>query len=278
MPELSYCAEQARRHDRDRFLCALFAPEAEREALAALYAFNAEVARIPELVTEPLVGRMRVQWWRDAIEAVFAGRPPAHAVAGPLAEAVRRHGLGREPFDRLLDAREGDLDPEVQPPTLDALVAYAEATSSTLAALGVRVLDADGAAPAACEAGIAWALAGLVRAVPFHARMRRLMLPADLGRAAGLDAEAVFRGRPPPALAEVVRAVVAAAASHLEAARARRAEVPVHALPVMLIATLAEADIRRIAAAGYDPFAPGLARRPPAALVTLLVRRLRRRY
>ena len=61
-----------RRHDRDRFQTALFAPAARREALFALYAFNYEIARVREVVTEPMLGRIRLEWWRENIAAAFA--------------------------------------------------------------------------------------------------------------------------------------------------------------------------------------------------------------
>src|SRR5471030_76032 len=90
---LSYCAEQVRRYDRDRFLTALFAPPPQREDLFALYAFNLEIAKIRETVTEPMLGRIRLQWWREAIAALEQGVVRQHGVVEPLAEAVRRHAL-----------------------------------------------------------------------------------------------------------------------------------------------------------------------------------------
>jgi len=229
MPELSYCGEQIRRHDNDRFACALFAPPPEREALAALYAFNLEVARIPEVVRETLLGHMRLQWWRDCIAAIYDGNPPEHQVAVPLAEAVARHGLERPLFDRLLDARAADLDPD-PPADLATLVRYADDTSGTLTGLALTVLGAGDAADAGRDIGIAWALTGLPRAVPFHAQARRCYLPADLCREAGLDVESVFALKPGPELARVVAAIADVASDHLRSARSRRREVPKAAL------------------------------------------------
>ena len=100
---LAYCADQVRRHDHERYLTALFAPARRRSAILALYAFNLEVARIREAVSEPLLGRVRLQWWRDAIGAVYdRGAPPRHPVLEALAPAVHAHQLNREHFDRLL--------------------------------------------------------------------------------------------------------------------------------------------------------------------------------
>jgi len=254
MPDLSYCAEQIRRHDNDRFVCSLFAPPTEREALAALYAFNLEVARIPEVVSETLLGHMRLQWWRDCIAAIYEGAPPEHQVAAPLAEAVARHELERDLFDRLLDARAADLDPD-PPRDLAALVRYADDTSGTLTGLALTVLGAADAAHAGRDVGIAWALTGLLRAVPFHARARRCYLPADVCRDAGLDVESVFALRPGPELAQVVAVLAEAAADRLRTARSRCHEVPVAALPALLPATMAEHDLARLRRNRFDPFA-----------------------
>jgi len=254
MPELSYCGEQIRRHDNDRFVCALFAPPPERDALTALYAFNLEVARIPEVVRETLLGHMRLQWWRDCIAAIYEGTPPEHQVAVPLAEAVARHGLERSLFDRLLDARAADLDPD-PPRDLAVLIRYADDTSGTLNGLALTVLGAEDAADVGRDVGIAWALTGLLRAVPFHAQARRCYLLADLCRDAGLDVEDVFALRPGPELARVVAVIADLASDHLRAARSRRREVSRAALPALLPATLAHHDLARLRRSRFDPFA-----------------------
>ena len=66
---LSPLGELVRRHDRDRYQTALFAPADRREALFALYAFNYEIARVRESVTQPMLGQIRLQWWREVIDA-----------------------------------------------------------------------------------------------------------------------------------------------------------------------------------------------------------------
>src|SRR5208282_2178696 len=73
---LSPVAALVRRHDRDRFQTALFAPAARREALFALYAFNCEIARVRERVTQPTLGQIRLQWWREAIETAYRDTMP----------------------------------------------------------------------------------------------------------------------------------------------------------------------------------------------------------
>ncbi len=276
--ELSYCARQVRRHDPERYLACLFAPAARREALFALYGFNLEVAKTAEVVSEALLGRIRLQWWRDSLEEIYSGAARAHQVLGPLAEAIRDHGLSRTPFETLIDAREGDLERE-PPANLDALETYAAATSGGLQVLALEILGAAGAAEAAARhVGIAWALTGLLRAVPFHARQRRLYLPDDLCRAAGLDVASLFELQSSPALCRVAEQVAGRARAHLKAARAERGRVPRHALPALLPARLAERHLARLDGAGHDPFRPSVQAEPTGAAWRLALAALVRRY
>src|SRR5271155_1201163 len=87
---LSPVAALVRRHDRDRYQTALFAPAARREALFALYAFNYEIARVRESVTERALGHIRLEWWRETVDAAYGGTPVRqHPVAEALAEVIR---------------------------------------------------------------------------------------------------------------------------------------------------------------------------------------------
>jgi phytoene synthase len=279
MPRLSYCAEQVRRFDNDRFICSLFAPPDEREALAAIHAYNLEVARIREIAREPLLGHMRLQWWRDAMDPIYAGQPPRHQIAVAVAEAVSRFGLSRGHFDRLLDARALDLD-DAAPQTLAALIEYADATSATLAALSLEILGEAGEAPrkAARDVGIAWALTGILRAVPFHAQARRVYLPAELNREAGLDVALMFERGPTAGLPSVVATISGKAREFLRSARGYRAEVSKKALPALFPATLAEFYLRRLSKSGFNPFDTRIQAAGPSRLFRVAFNRVRQSY
>ena len=262
----SDAARLVRRHDRDRFLTALFAPPERRGELLALYAFNHEVAKTREVVSEATLGEIRLQWWRDGIDAIYAGNAPRrHEVLEPLGAAIRGRGLTHAHFARLIEARRQDLA-DTPPAALAALEDYAEATSAGLVWLALEILGERGerAMAAGRATGIAQALIGLLRAVPLHARAKRLYLPRDLTVAAGLRVERdLFELRSSAALRAVVREVATAAARHLAAAEALNAAAPRAALPALLPAVLAAADLKRLARAGYDPFAPRVVRADP---------------
>ena len=80
MDVYEHCARTVRELDRDRYIADLFAPAAARKHLFALHAFSAEVARIRDTVSDPVLGEIRLQWWRDALIAGGGGHPVASAL------------------------------------------------------------------------------------------------------------------------------------------------------------------------------------------------------
>lgn len=136
------CAALLERGDADRFAALMAAPVAARASLAPLWAFNLEVARAPWVSSEPLIGEMRLQFWRDVLAEVGQGKPArAHEVAAPLAAVLRPVPELLEPLDRLVAARWWDLG---RTPFDDdaALRDYIDATAGTLAWAGARLLGA----------------------------------------------------------------------------------------------------------------------------------------
>lgn len=279
-PGLSHVGDMVRRYDRDRFLTALFAPPDRREDLMALYAFNLEIAKTREAVSEPLIGMMRLQWWRDAIAEIYdTGAPRRHAVTQPLAEAIARHGLARDAFDRLIDSRERDLE-DTGFMSLDKLEDYAVATNLPLLQLGLAVLGVDPHPVSDCARGIGagYALAGLMRALPHLLRKRHLVLPEDIAQRHGVDRGALLDLKPTPGLAEAVAEICQRARSRLEEGRSAWSGPAGPAMAVLLQAALAQSHLRNLRRAGYDPFHPRLARRPALLAAELWLRATFKRY
>ena len=63
----AFCAELVRSHDFARYAATLFVPSEQRRALLAVYAFNVEISRVREQVSQPLPGEIRLQWWTDML-------------------------------------------------------------------------------------------------------------------------------------------------------------------------------------------------------------------
>jgi phytoene synthase len=171
--------------DPDRYTATLFVPRPAQERLFALYAFNIELARIAELVKEPQLGEIRLQWWREAMERGLAGEATGHPVAEAIARAARDCNLTSEDLDKLIDARHFDVSVKHMPDDA-ALDAYLDRTAGTLFRLAARIADAggEGAEPASVEkaakaAGMAYGLTGLMRALPAHLVQGRIDIPAD---------------------------------------------------------------------------------------------------
>jgi len=266
--------EFVRRHDHDRFLVSLLAPADRRADLWALLAFNLEIARVREAVSQPIIGQIRLQWWRDALDEIYTGKlVRRHEVVDPLAAAIAKYRLTRTHFDTLIDGRDFDLGDE-PPASLAALETYLEKTSSRLIDLQLEILGVE--APAAFEAarpvGVAWGLIGLVRALPFHVRHGRVYLPADLMAAAGVDQAALKGGKGSSATATVVRQMTERAEALLVQARALK--VPRTAVPALLLAAPGRLYLRRLASAAHDPFDPRIQAPDPWAVPRLVVARL----
>lgn len=246
-----------RDHDRDRWLSTLFAPATVRPALQALYAFNAEIARVRELVSDPLPGEMRYQWWRDVLAGQGRGEVASHPVAAVLLDTIARYRLPLGAFENLIEARTFDLYDDPMP-TVGDLEGYCGETSSALIRLGSMIL-ADGRDPggadAAGHAGVAYAITGLLRALPWHASQGLVMLPADRMEAHGVRRDDVLRGRDTPALRALLADMRQLARRHLEQTRSRIAEVGPRIAPAFLQVALVEPYLDRMDKAGYAPFA-----------------------
>lgn len=162
--------ERLKSVDPDRYRAALFAEPERRERLFLLYAFHAELAKVPELVSEPMAGRIRYQWWRDVVEEIYTDKiVRAHEITTPLAALLRKVEMPRFWVDTLIDGRERDLDPRPFTDLEDAQ-AYCRKTSGTLIKMAAYCLAPDKAQneDMIAKAGDVWGLTGLARAWSYY--------------------------------------------------------------------------------------------------------------
>jgi phytoene synthase len=221
----AHCESLARAHDRDRWLSALFAPAPVRPHLHALTAFNYEVGRLREVVREPLAGELRLTWWRDALTDAGAS---GHPVAEALLDTIARFDLPVALFENHIAARQFDLYDDPMP-SLNDLEGYCGETASSLFQLAALILAEGrdvGAADASGHAGVSYAIAGLLRALPLTSARGQVYLPRDLLERHGVSAEDVRARRSGAGLAAALRELCAEARSHMAKAEARIASLP----------------------------------------------------
>jgi len=246
----SNAADTLRGADYDRYLSAFFAPASARPHLLTLYAFNYEVAKTAEAISQPIAGQIRLQWWRDRIAELYAGAASAHKLTNALGETIAAHTLPRALFDELIDARESDLE-EIPFADMASLVSYADATSANIMRLAARVLGAGASLDEqAGELGIAYALIGLCRALPFNAARRRLVLPRDRVSKLGISIEDIFGGT--TNVTEILTELVDDARSRSRTVS--RTRVARGFLPALLPGALIPLYARILTKPGFNPF------------------------
>lgn len=215
---MSSLADLVKAHDYDRYVATLFAPLSKREALFALYAFDAEVSRISELVHDAMPGEIRLQWWRDVVNGERDGEAAGHPIAAQLLRTILEHKLPRNAFDAYCEARVFDFYQDVMPDR-PALEAYFGATQSALIQLAAIILDpetAGRASEAAGHAGVAKGIATLLTRLPRIRQKGQGFVPLTILNAAGLSQDAFVGGPPMDAGKRLVQAIAALGHEHLQ--------------------------------------------------------------
>lgn len=220
---LQACADLVARGDPDRFRAVMAAPVAARRVLLPLYALNIEVSRAPWVTAEPLIAEMRLQFWRDVVDELAAGKAPrAHEIVEPLAQAVPRDLIGA--LDAMIAARRWDIHRDAFADGA-AFDAYLDDTAATLVCVAARALGAPPEAePVLRDAGRAFGLANYLGAIPRLEAAGRIPL---------------VDGRP-----EAIRDLAGEGLARLARARRDRRMVPRGAAPALYAGFRAERVLR----------------------------------
>lgn len=200
--------------DMPKYLACLFVPEEKRNAFATLNVYAAELKRIPGLVSEPMPGEIRLQWWRDVISREGDASSP---LASELLDVISEYDLPASSLIAMSEARIFDLyhDPM---PDIAALETYLGETEAALIQLGGLILDPAhyaGAAEAAGHAGMAIGVAGILRQLASKTAAQRIYIPADILAAIGSSTEQLFNGDQ-TARGKAIAAMVALGRDHLK--------------------------------------------------------------
>lgn len=246
----SYCVQQVRSYDYHHYLCLLHLSPAMRKAAFALRAFNVETARAMDVSSDPKIGLMRLFWWQEAIDKIFANKLIEHPAALALSSVILEQKISKHWLKRSVQARINDASREEHtiPETIGDLEGYAEDTVSTilystLQAGGIHSTAAD---HAASHIGKASGLLLLLRSLPHHAsRHGRIpYIPADVAARHGLlitgNGRSDIKMESGEGLSDAVFEVASIANIHLQKARELAKTVPAEAVPVLLPAVPAQ--------------------------------------
>jgi phytoene synthase len=265
--DAAFCADLVRSHDFARYAATIFVPADVRRGLLALYAFNVEISRVRDQVTQALPGEIRMQWWSDLLAGHAHGGAEGNPVAAELMQVIRAADLPVEMLSHLIEEHQFDLynDPM---PTMAALEGYLNETASALFALAARIA---GGPPSpeldhlARHAGLAQGFVQVIAMLPHDAPRRQLFLPQQVLAQHGSDIEEVFAGKITPRLRAASDQLLAEARRHLDAAFGLLGGVPAEVRPVFLPLAVVWRDLKRFSRADHDPFAP----QPRSRLSTL---------
>jgi phytoene synthase len=253
----AFCADLVRAHDFERYASTLFVSADSRRALLALYAFNVEISRVRDQVSQPLPGEIRLQWWTDMLAGAGHGGVEGNPVAAEVLLATRTYGLPVERLSRLVDEHQFDLynDPM---PSMAALEAYVHDTSSALFALGARIMgrQSEETDHLARHAGLAQGFARVIATLPIDASRRQLFVPVQVLESHGSGIEEVFAGRETPQLRAALDQLIGEARAHLKTAFELLPSAPPEVRPLFLPLALVRRDLARMSRADSDPFTP----------------------
>jgi phytoene synthase len=252
-----FCTDLVRNHDFVRYASTLFVPVELRRPLLALYAFNVEVSRVREQVSQPLPGEVRLQWWTDMLLGAGHDGAEGNPVASELLRAIQSFRLPVDRLARLVEEHQFDVynDPM---PTLSALEGYANDTASALFALAARIAGSPSAEldHLARHAGLAFGFVQAINAVPRDAARRQLFVPLQLLQKHGSGMEQVFASKQTPQARAGIDELIAAARQHLDTALALLPETPPEMRPTFLPLAVTRTDLTRLSRADNDPFVP----------------------
>jgi phytoene synthase len=253
----AFCADLVRAHDFERYAATLFVNADRRRALLAVYAFNVEISRVREQVSQPLPGEIRLQWWTDMLAGAGHGGVEGNPVAAELLLTIQTYGLPAERLSRLIDEHQFDLYNDPMPSTA-ALEAYVHDTSSALYALGARIMGRQSEASdhLARHAGFAQGMVRVIASLPIDAARRQLFAPLQLLESHGSGMEEVFAGKETPRMRAALDQLIAEARGHLKTAFELLGSAPPEVRPLFLPLALVRRDLRRMSRADCDLFAP----------------------
>lgn len=222
----------------------------------ALFAFLAEVARTRSMISEPMPGEIRLQWWRDAIGGIEHGAVGSNPLAAALLEAMGRDGLPAATLQAVLDGRTFDLYDDPMPET-HTFEGYAGEVWSGPMALAMGYLASEPAgqfADAAGHGGVALTVARVLTGFHHWTARGQTLIPKPMLDEAGTTPDALRLGKQTAGLSDALKAFIAYGQSHVHKAQEAARSLPSAAYPILLPVSLASRTFKEAEGWADDPF------------------------
>ena len=248
----SYCVALVRERNIDRYLAALFLSSDIRRDVYALYAFDAEITHIRSMIKEPMMGEIRLQWWRDIISGDRAGEAQSNPVASELMRVVDLNNLTPMGFDNYLKARVFDLYNDPMPDTA-TFEGYSGETSSFLfyqtASILARTTDvaiAGELTECAGHAGVCWAIVDVLKNLPVHRARHQCFVSGDVLTKADVTLDEYFSDENEDQKVSLVYELIVEARRHQHNFRDHFTKLPLELRPAFLPMSLVSPCLVRI--------------------------------
>ena len=242
---LSYIASDIRKNDNDRFLCTLLAPEDKREEIFTIYAFNLELSKVKETTKEEMIGLIRFQWWREAIEEIYAGKVRKHDVVERISEIAKKYAMPKNLFLDAIDEREKELAP-ICFQTKAELENYVDKATGNIFRLVAKILSVEEDVGGLAKA---WVYAGILRSVKFNAMHNKVFFPQEMLEKHGVSAEDILTCKFNGNVKNLIKELHNEAHAALKNIKKHKKFLAVYAHKI-----IADAYLRRIKKAGFDVF------------------------
>ena len=230
----SHIQQELKNNDSERYLTCLYLPENIRHCAMTLYAFDAEISRIPSVVSEPMPGEIRIQWWRDLIKS--GGNVGSGPLAEALLEVTKEHKLPLDVLDNYLEARIFDLyqDPMPDVGTYEGYLGETVSSFLNMIALASGQERSSNLADACGHAGVA---IGISRHLSLCASARargQVFFPLPMLEACGLNREQWLKDDVDGSHEAVIFSLISKARDHLAKAKIAIAGLPSESKSIFL--------------------------------------------
>jgi phytoene synthase len=201
-------------------------PQAQRDAMFAIYSFCRQVDDIADAPGPRDGRRAELAAWRADIEALYAGAVTART--RDLAKPMRDYGLEKADFLAVIDGMEMDVIADVRAPTWPELDLYCDRVASAVGRLSVKVfgLEAASGTGLAHHLGRALQLTNILRDLDEDAAVGRLYLPQEALAEAGIAAADPAAVLASPSIDRACAPLVKAARDHFNAANEIMSSAP----------------------------------------------------